>query len=81
MRFKFASTQAVLEDSNLRIGWSNKGNGENCTVISFRAGANGWMRVNDYQMADTYKWKLSTASDLKWTEVRYLNFKVKNWLG
>jgi len=43
------------------------------TVMSFRAGYNGFFRVNDFQIVGFYNDSISTTSNVKWIKVRFLN--------
>ncbi|KRX07554.1 Cyclic nucleotide-binding protein [Pseudocohnilembus persalinus] len=66
LRFKFSSTNKETEDTNLRL----KNDSDDLTVVSFRCGNAGFIRVNDQQMVGFYNSTVSEKSttDVKWTQ-------------
>jgi hypothetical protein len=59
MTFSFSSTSKDTEDANIRL----KNNHANCTIVSFRAGYNGFMRVNSNQIVAFYNDTLAIAKE------------------
>lgn len=66
VRFHFAPSFVDQENTNLRLKNSKLGK----TVLSFRCGNAGFLRVNDNQMVDFYNDTLSTKHAIYWSKVK-----------
>eukprot|EP01016_Furgasonia_blochmanni_P042631 TRINITY_DN5675_c0_g1_i3.p1 TRINITY_DN5675_c0_g1~~TRINITY_DN5675_c0_g1_i3.p1 ORF type:complete len:229 (+),score=48.92 TRINITY_DN5675_c0_g1_i3:49-687(+) len=65
LRFSFGTAKLDIESTNLRL----KSSKSNLTMVSFRCGYAGFIRVNDNQMIDFYNFTISNASaGVIWTK-------------
>lgn len=65
VRFYFAPSFVDNENTNLRLKNSNTSK----TVLSFRCGNAGFIRVNDNQMIDFYNDTISNKTQIIWSKV------------
>ncbi len=79
MRFKFSTSTFESESANIRLMDSETLN----AAISFRAGYNGFVRINADQIVYTYNDSISTFNEdgsvkkINWIEVSLLTFSSK----
>jgi len=66
IRFYFAPSFVDKENTNLRLKNSKLGK----TVVSFRCGNAGFLRVNDNQMVDFYNDTISNKTFIIWSKVK-----------